>query len=120
MSDWNSLTIVGNVGRDPELKHTDKGVPVCSFSVAVNDNYRDDTQWFECTAWRSLAETVAQHVQKGSRVLIRGGVRGRAYARKDGTPGMSLDLDASDVVFLGKTAQDQQAALEKDYADVPF
>lgn len=107
MSDWQSVTIVGNVGRSPELQYGQDGKARCKFSVAVNDRYRDDTDWFQVTVWGKQGEACNEYLDKGSRVLVRGQVRGHAYTRKDGSPAMSLDLDAREVVFLGSTASEE-------------
>lgn len=104
---YQQVIIVGNVGRDPELKYLQDGTAVCNFSVAVSkttgsgDNRQTKTVWFDCAAWRQLAELVNQYVSKGRQVMVVGEIDVRAYARKDGTPGASLVLTARDVKFLG-------------------
>lgn len=105
---WQRITIVGNLGSDPEMRYTPSGVPVTSFSVAVNrkvklqdGSVQEKTTWFRVTAWRQLAETCSQYLSKGRMVLIEGEVEVSAYAAQDGTPRASLELTARDVRFLG-------------------
>ncbi|MFZ1267354.1 MAG: single-stranded DNA-binding protein, partial [Anaerolineae bacterium] len=105
---WQKITIVGNLGSDPDMRYTPSGVPVTSFSVAVNrkvklqdGSLQDKTTWFRVTAWRQLAETCSQYLSKGRMVLIEGEVEASAYMAQDGTPRASLELTARDVRFLG-------------------
>ena len=74
---YAQLTLVGNVGQDPEMRYTPSGVPVCNFSVAVNRTWtnaagekQEQVTWFQVTAWRRQAEICAQYLTKGDRVLI--------------------------------------------------
>ncbi len=105
---WQRITIVGNLGSDPEMRYTPSGVPVTSFSVAVNRKVKlqdgtlqEKTTWFRVTAWRQLAENCSQYLSKGRPVLIEGEVEASAYAAQDGTVRASLELTARDVRFLG-------------------
>lgn len=102
---FQQLIIVGNVGRDPEIKYVN-GIPVCTFSVAVNkvtgsgDQRREKTTWFSVTIWRQRAETAGQLIKKGQRVLIVGEVSARAYIARDGNPSASLEVTASEFKLL--------------------
>lgn len=104
---YQQIIIVGNVGRDPELKYLPSGVPVCNFTVAVNERWgtgderKEKTTWFRVAAWRQLAETVSQYLTKGSQVMVIGTVDARAYNDNGGQPAASLELTARDVRFLG-------------------
>src|SRR5262245_3986680 len=104
---FQSITIVGNVGRAPELRYTQTGVAVCDFSVAVNKvtnvngEKREKVTWFKVTAWRQLAELVNQYVQKGRQVLVVGEVSVSAYTDKGGQPAATLELTATEIKFLG-------------------
>lgn len=107
---YQQITIVGNVGRDPELRYTPQGFAVCDFSVAVNRRIggqnntepRDETTWFRVTCWRQLAETVAKYVRKGRQILIVGEVSVSAYTDKAGQPAATLEITAQTVKFLGQ------------------
>jgi len=109
MAGWHQTIVVGNVGRDPELKYLQSGRPVCSFSVAVSESWtdrqsnekREKTTWYKVSAWGPLAETANQYVAKGRQVMVIGTVEARAYADNSGQPAASLDLTARDIRFLG-------------------
>jgi len=105
---YQHTVIVGNLGRDPEMRYTPSGVPVTSFSVAVNKKWKgqdgemqEKTTWFRVTAWRRLAELCNQYLTKGQLVLVEGEVEARAWAAADGEPRASLELTAQNVRFLG-------------------
>lgn len=112
---YQEITIVGNVGRDPEIRYTQGGVAVCDFSVAVNKRYttaggevRDETTWFRVTCWRQLAETMAKYLTKGKQVLVTGEVSASAYTAKDGMPAATLEITADTVKFLGAKNDDKE------------
>lgn len=135
---YQQITIVGNVGRDPELKYLPSGVPVCNFSVAVNErrgtgeNRTEKTTWFRVAAWRQLAETVSQYLTKGRQVMVVGTVEARAYTDNSGQPAVSLDITARDIVFLGQRGEgtgeggsgyedySNQGAAADNISDIPF
>lgn len=105
---YQEFTIVGNVGRDPELRYTQSGVAVCDFSVAVNKVYttsggerREETTWVRVTVWRRTAETVNQYLKKGRQVLCVGEASVSAYLDRSGQPAASLEMTANIVKFLG-------------------
>ena len=116
MAGYQYTIIVGNVGRDPEMKYTQTGVAVCDFSVAVTkrfksgDEQRETTTWFRVTAWRALAETCNAHVHKGMQIMVTGEIEASAYAGQDGNPRASLELTAQNVTFLGRKGDGEQAA----------
>ena len=104
---YQSTTIVGRLGSDPEMRYTPNGTPVASFSVAVNKRWtgqdgeaQERTTWFRVTAWRKLAETCAQHLSKGRLVLVEGDIDASAWTGQDGQPRASLELTARTVKFL--------------------
>lgn len=106
---YQQTTIIGNVGKDPELRFTPQGVAVCDFTVAVNKKYttqggepREETTWFRVTCWRQLAETVAKYVRKGRQIFVVGEVAASAYADKSGQPAATLEITAQTVKFLGQ------------------
>ncbi len=106
---YQQITLVGNLGNDPEMRYTPSGVPVVSFSLAVNKTWvnqegqrQDKTLWFRVTAWRKQAETVSQYLHKGSKVLIIGEVEeARAFTDRDGNHRASLEVTAQTIKFLG-------------------
>ena len=101
----NKVFLIGNLTRDPELTETSGGVSVCHFSIAVNRSYQSnsgerETDFFNCTAWRGLADTVARYVKKGSKVAVSGSVQIRNYEDNQGNRRTAVDVIAQDVEFL--------------------
>ncbi len=87
----NKVTLIGNLGRDPEIRHFENGSMVGKFSVATNENYRDkngewqtQTEWHDVVVWRNLAERAEKSLKKGSMVYIEGKLTHRKYQDKDG------------------------------------
>src|SRR5688572_5225102 len=105
---FEQTIIIGNVGRDPELRYTQGGVPVVDFSVAVTTRWKDTnsneqkekTNWYRITAWRGLAEVCGKFGKKGMSVMVTGTVSASSYMGQDGQPRASLDLTARDIQFL--------------------
>ena len=104
----NKIIIIGNLGRDPEMRYSTSGNPMTSFSVASNHRYttaageqREETEWFNCTAFGRLADTCNQYLSRGQQVYVEGRLRSRQYDRRDGTPGFSLDVTVTDIQMLG-------------------
>jgi len=106
---YQKLIIVGNLGRDPEMRYTPDGTPVTSFSVATNRRWTDAsgeqqerTVWFRVSAWRRLAETCNQFLTKGRQVFVEGELQApRVWQGQDGQWRASLDVTARVVRFLG-------------------
>ena len=99
----NKLIIVGSLGRDPELRSTPNGIPVCTFSVGVTrrkGNEEPQTDWFKVTAWRQLGENCNRYLAKGKKVFVSGPVTVSTYTAKDGSTKASLEVTAEDVEFL--------------------
>ena len=109
---FQQTTIVGNLGNAPDMRYTPQGIPVTSFSVAVNEKYGDSetVTWFRVSCWRQLAEITGQYLTKGRQVLITGRIQARAYTGRDGQPAVSLDLTADTVKFLAGGRQENGAA----------
>lgn len=111
---FHKVVLLGNVGRDPELRFTPAGQAVTNLSVATNRAYTgsdgskvEETVWFRVTCWGKLAETVAQYVKKGRTVLVEGRLipdatgNPKIWNRADGTPGASFEINAQTVRFVG-------------------
>ena len=105
---FNKVILVGNLGRDPELRYTPQGTPVCSFSMATNERRKDKTgemqdhvTWFKVTLWNRQAETAAQYLQKGRPVYIEGRLRVEEWTDRDGKPRHTLEVFATDMQFIG-------------------
>src|SRR3989449_4070503 len=106
---FNKITLVGNLGRDPELRYTPQGTPVCSFSMATNERRKDKTTgenndivtWFRVTLWGRQAETASQYLTKGRPVYIEGRLRVEEWTDRDGKLRHTLDVHATDMQFIG-------------------
>lgn len=111
----NKIFIVGNLTRDPELRNTQSGLSVCSFTVAVNRRRREgqdqEADFFRVTAWRQLGENCAKYLAKGRKVSVVGSVSVSTYQAQDGSTRASLDVTADDVEFLTPKSE-QQAGYE--------
>ena len=113
---FNKIILVGNLGRDPELRYTPQGTPVCSFSLATNERRRDKatgdnndiTTWFRVTLWGRQAETASQYLQRGRPVYIEGRLQTRSWDDKEsGQKKYSTEIVANDLVLLGGQGQGQ-------------
>src|SRR5713226_1865808 len=105
---FNKVILVGNLGRDPELRYTPQGTPVCSFSMATNERRKDkagemqdQTTWFRVTLWGRQAETASQYLTKGRPVYIEGRLRVEEWTDRDGKPRHTLEVRATDMQFIG-------------------
>jgi single-strand DNA-binding protein len=122
----NKLTIIGNLTKDPELRHTQDGVAVCGFTVAVNrqktqNNQDPGADFFNINAWRGLGENCARFLEKGKKVAVTGKISLRTW-EKDGKHGASLEVLADDVEFLSprSDAVDPSSGMTKvDPDDLP-
>ncbi len=130
MAGYQYTIIIGNVGRDPELRYTQSGVAVCDFSVAVSRRWtdrntnepREETTWFRVSAWRKLAETASQYVYKGMQIMVTGRVSASAYLGQDGQPRATLEITALDMQFLGRRGERMDIPDEEGgggYPDAP-
>lgn len=99
---YQQITIIGNVGNDPEMRYTAQGKAVCNFSVAVNEGTKNaqETLWFKVSAWEKLAEICNQYVKKGMLVMIVGRITIDEYTDKTGKSRYALKLTAREVQFL--------------------
>ncbi|HEX8179150.1 MAG TPA: single-stranded DNA-binding protein [Pyrinomonadaceae bacterium] len=111
---FNKVIVVGNLGRDPELRYTPQGTPLCTFSIASNERRKtntgeqqDVTTWFRVTVWGRQAETVAQYLTKGKSVFVEGRLHVEEWTDKEGKPRFTLELNASDVQFIGGAGGDR-------------
>lgn len=108
MASYNRMTIIGNLGGDPELKTLPSGSVVADFSVAVNDKHKnasgalvDHTQWYRVSCFDKLGEIAATYLKKGQRVYIEGPLVARTYTGNDGQARISLDIKARVMQMLG-------------------
>ena len=105
---FNKITVVGNLGRDPELRYTPQGNAVCNFSIATNEKKRDKsgemqdvTTWFRVTLWGKQAENASKYLTKGSPIYIEGRLRVEEWTDRDGNNRYTLEVQGTDMQFLG-------------------
>jgi single-strand DNA-binding protein len=103
----NKITIIGNLGRDPEIRYLPSGKPVANFSVAVSrttrppeGEAREETEWFRVEAWDRLGETCAEYLKKGSKVYVEGRLRTREYEDRAGQKRTAVEIVANDMLML--------------------
>ena len=104
MVSFNRVVLGGNLTRDPELRFTQAGVPVCSFGIAVNRvrSRSEEADFFDVSAWRELGETIATYKKKGDPILIEGRLQYSTWEVQDGSKRSKVDVVADNVQFLGR------------------
>mgnify|MGYP001417504278 CR=1 FL=1 len=131
---YQNLMLIGNLGRDPEMRYTPTGQAVTNLSLATNRQYTDaagqrikETTWFRVSVWGKTAENCNQYLQKGSRVLVEGRLNPdpatgspRVWTRQDGTVGASFEVTAHRVQFLSTRSEDNGYAEEEPVDDEPI
>jgi single-strand DNA-binding protein len=107
--DLNKVMLIGNLGRDPEMRYTPAGRPVTTFTVATNRTWNtadgerhNDTEWFNIVAWGNLAEICKQHLSKGKQVYIEGRLQTRRWDDKEGNKHTTTEVVASEMMMLGE------------------
>jgi single-strand DNA-binding protein len=144
MVSFNRVILAGNLTRDPELRFTQSGTPVCGFGLAVNRVFskNDEVDFFNVSAWRELGERVANYKKKGDPVLVEGRLQYRTWEAQDGSKRSAVDVVADNVQFLGGRADSDDGAAssggqarsgsgqggrreevdinEEDFEDIPF
>lgn len=103
MVSFNRVVLAGNLTRDPELRFTGSGIPVCDFGLAVNRvrSKNEEVDFFDVTAWRELGETIANYKKKGDPILVEGKLQYRTWEAQDGSKRSKVDVVADNVQFLG-------------------
>lgn len=121
---YNKITLIGNLGRDPELRYTPQGVAVCNFSIAVNDKKRDNAgemqdivTWFRITLWRNLAENASKYLTKGSPVYIEGRLKVDEWQDRDGKDRYTLDVTATEMQFLSGNRSNEMSNSDDEVND---
>lgn len=128
---FHTIILVGNLGKDPEMRYTPAGQAVTSFSVASTRQYTNsggqqvkETTWFRISVWGKMAETCNTYLKKGSKVLVEGrlvpGENGspRIFTRQDGSSGASFEVNAQTVRFMGSRGAEGSESHSDEVADV--
>ena len=108
MSGVNKVILVGNLGKDPEVRYLDNGVAVANFSLATTENYKNkqgervsQTEWHNIVFWRGLAEVAEKYLKKGDSVYVEGKLRTRRWEDKDGNTKYTTEILADNMTMLG-------------------
>lgn len=108
MASLNKVMLIGNVGKDPEMRYTANGKAVATFSIACNRSYnstdgerREETDWFNIVTWDKLAELCSQFLQKGRQAYVEGRLQTRSWEGQDGQKRYTTEVVAQTVLFLG-------------------
>lgn len=110
MAGVNKVIIIGNLGRDPEIKYTQSNVPVANFSVATTESWKDKnsgewqekTEWHRVVAWRHLAERAERYLRKGKQVYVEGRLETRKWQGQDGQERYTTEIIAGQLMLLGR------------------
>lgn len=123
MKGLNKVQLIGNLGKDPEIRFTPEGKQVAKFSMAANRTYKnkdgesiEDTQWFNIEAWTGLAKVVEDHLKKGDRIYIEGRLKTESYD-KDGETKYFTKVVVQQMIMLGSS---RNGGAEPDEDDIPF
>lgn len=121
----NTVILIGRLGRDPELRYTQAGTAVTSFSLAVDRPKRQgedkpQADWLDIVTWGKLAENCHKHLTKGRQVAVEGRMQSRSYEAKDGSKRKAVEVIAHEVKFLGgKRPEESELGTEVD-EEAPF
>ena len=110
MAGVNKAVLIGNLGKDPEMRYTPNGVPVCSFPMATSDTYKDrntgeritQTEWHNIVIWRGMAETAEKYLSKGSQVYIEGKIKTRSWEDQQGQKRYTTEIVADVMQLLDR------------------
>ena len=108
MAGVNKVILVGNLGKDPEVRYLDSGVAVANFTLATTENYKNkqgervsQTEWHNIVLWRGLAEVAEKWLKKGSSIYVEGKIRNRKWEDKDGNTRYNTEVLADNMTMLG-------------------
>jgi len=122
----NKVTLIGNLGKDPELRYTSSGVAVATFSMATSESWKDPegntqerTQWHNIVAWRKLAEIVGEYLKKGSKIYLEGRLQYRNYDDKNGVKRYVTEIVMDEMVMLDSRGSGGAGASESGTTQPP-
>ena len=124
MGSVNKAMLVGNLGRDAEMRYTKGGTAVSSFSIATTERFtdkegqkREDTQWHRIVVWGKMAESITEYLTKGKQVYVEGRLQTREWEGRDGSKQKSTEIRAERVVLLGGGRRDEDAQPRRGKSD---
>jgi single-strand DNA-binding protein len=106
-SGLNKISVIGNLGKDPEVRYTQSGTPVCSFRIGVTEKrkegeeWKDHTEWFTIICFGKTAENAGKYLKKGRQIYAEGRLQTRSYQDKDNKDRVAIEIVANQIVFLG-------------------
>ncbi len=113
--DLNRAQLIGNMTQDPEMKQTNSGKNVCSFSIATNSSYTDssgqkqtNTEFHNCVAWGKLAEIISQYCQKGKKVFVEGRLQTRMWEDTNGTKHYKTEINLDNLIMLDRAGNGEK------------
>lgn len=119
----NHCCFIGNVGAKPELRYTQSGTAVCNFNIAVSERWTRDgeqherTEWIKCVAWRQLAETAGEYLDKGKQVYVDGRMLSRKYQDRDGAERTAVELHVRNFIMLGRKGDSADPNVDPPHPD---
>ena len=131
MAGVNKVILVGNLGKDPEVKYLDNGVAVANFTLATTENYKNkqgervsQTEWHNIVLWRGLAEVAEKYLKKGSSIYIEGKIKNRKWEDKDGNTRYNTEILGDNMTMLGTKPSTEETSLKTNTQetndDLPF
>tara|TARA_Y100000991_G_scaffold205610_1_gene182057 strand:+ start:777 stop:1160 length:384 start_codon:yes stop_codon:yes gene_type:complete len=127
VSGVNKVILIGNLGKDPEVRYLDNGVAVANLSLATSENYKNkdgekvtQTEWHDIVLWRGLAEVAEKYLKKGSSVYIEGKLRTNKWVDKDENTRYKTEVLADKLTMLGRSQNQEQSSESTSEDDLPF
>jgi single-strand DNA-binding protein len=122
---FNKVTLIGNLGCEPQLKYTPQGKAVCEFTVATSQKKsgpeaKEETVWFNITVWDRQAEIARSYLTKGKQVYVEGPMRVEQYIDKSGKPRYSLEVTASHLELIGNRPENLLPSVVSNQLEIPF
>tara|TARA_B100000405_G_C16325525_1_gene278200 strand:- start:10 stop:393 length:384 start_codon:yes stop_codon:yes gene_type:complete len=127
MSGINKVILIGNLGKDPEVRYLDSGVAVANLSLATSENYKNkdgervtQTEWHDVVLWRGLAEVAEKYLKKGSSIYVEGKLRTNKWVDKDENTRYKTEILADKLTMLGKSNSQESSVENSSEDDLPF
>ena len=127
MSGINKVILIGNLGKDPEVRYLDSGVAVANLSLATSENYKNkdgervtQTEWHDVVLWRGLAEVAEKYLKKGSSIYVEGKLRTNKWVDKDENTRYKTEILADKLTMLGKSSSQESSIENSSEDDLPF
>ena len=119
VSGLNKITIIGNLGRDPEIRHTQNGTTVCNMSVGVTEQRKEGNEWINHTEWfnivcfKKTAENAARFLKKGRQIYVDGKIQSKKWQDRNGNQRTSYEIITNQIIFLSQSNRDLEKSKEK-------